>query len=60
MISDVEHDVPPATSKGAIGSYKAQLISTAEFYRYAMYHLILVVDGSVKVGEQVLAESTRS
>lgn len=36
------------------------MISSAKFCRYAMYHLILVVDGSVKVGEQVLAESTRS
>jgi hypothetical protein len=60
MISDEEHDVPPATSKGALGSYKAQLISSAKFYRYATYHLIWVVDGLVKVGEQVLADRIRS
>lgn len=59
MIFDVEHDVPPSISKGAIGSYKAQLISFEKFYRYAMYHLIFVVDGSLKVDEQVLADSTR-
>jgi hypothetical protein len=59
VISDVEHEVPPSTSKGAIGSYKAQLILSAKFYRYAMYHLMLVVDGSVKVAEQVLADSNR-
>jgi hypothetical protein len=60
MISDVEHDVPPATSKGTLGSCKAQLISSSKFYRYATYHLIWVVDGLVKVGEQVLADRIRS
>ena len=59
MISDVEHDVPPSISKGEAGSYKAQLNLSAKFYRYAMYHLMLVVDGSVKVAEQVLADSNR-